>query len=424
MVQLVTYYLRACRLRKILKVTPLFYSIGNAAEEILWAHARAISEKIPLHIIKPYKLTQILGYKICNKELFDLEFKGGQVYQPTKTKQLERLFENIIFVIKRFIHLNVKKFNKYGLDESWHFPITGKNIYWPVQIGYPYSMGFYERDPILNIVHSFKNSPTLKTSKINFCRNKLNEFGIDPKARFVCLHVRDKGFHSDGDRRSYRNAEIENYYSGIQYLLNAGFTVFRMGDRKMRRMKLDHKNLVDYPFTSLKSEIMDLFLVKNCEFYIGMQSGILDVAQLFSRPILMLNMYSWFFAYPFKSCDRGLMKDITFEGRGGLLELKDRFLLPYKYTNEREVFGSEIMFIENSSMQILSAIKQFKYEYDNNFETPPTGDMEINRKLFLEASKNIMSKPDYEFANMPPAHLARITLRNLSSQGYLYQICS
>ena len=153
-----------------------------------------------------------------------------------------------------------------------------------------------------------------------------------------------------------------------------------------------------------------------------MQSGILDVAQLFSKPILMLNMYSWFFAYPFKRCDRGLMKDIAFEGREGLLKLSDRFLLPYKYTNEREILGSEIKFIENTSAQILNAIKKFTSEYEDNFKTSPCNEMELNRKLFIEASRKIMNEPVQEFAKMPSTHLARITLRNLSSQGYLYSI--
>lgn len=413
---------RVCRLRPILRVTPLFYSIGNAAEEILWAQARASLEKIPLHVIRPYNLTQILDYKICNKELYDLDFKSALAKRSFRSGKLITLHENIKFAIKRLVHLVVKKLNQSGLAESWHFPITGKNIYWPVQVGCSYSMNFYEKDPILGVIHNFENSPELKASKTEYCKNKLYEFGLDPHARFVCLHVRDQGYHSDGDRRNYRNANIENYYSGIEYLLNSGYTVFRMGDSNMRVMNLRHKNLIDYPFTSLKSEIMDLFLIKNCKFYIGMQSGILDVAQLFSKPILMLNMYSWFFAYPFKRCDRGLMKDIAFEGREGILKLSDRFLLPYKYTNEREILGPEIKFIENTSAQILNSIKKFTSEYEDNFKTSPSSEMELNRKLFIEASRKIMNERVHEFANMPPTHLARITLRNLSSQGYLYSI--
>ena len=35
---------------------------------------------------------------------------------------------------------------------------------------------------------------------------------------------------------------------------------------------------------------MDLFLIKNCSFYIGTQSGPMDTAYLFNKPVLMTNM--------------------------------------------------------------------------------------------------------------------------------------
>ena len=53
-------------------VTPLFYSFGNAAEEIYWASARARVLGRKLIILRPMKFTQILNYSICNTELFNL----------------------------------------------------------------------------------------------------------------------------------------------------------------------------------------------------------------------------------------------------------------------------------------------------------------------------------------------------------------
>jgi len=60
--------------KKYFFVTPLFYSYGNAAEEILWAYARARVMKRKLVVIAPARFTQILGYQICNPELFNLDF--------------------------------------------------------------------------------------------------------------------------------------------------------------------------------------------------------------------------------------------------------------------------------------------------------------------------------------------------------------
>ncbi len=368
----------------------------------------------------PYQITQILNYKICNNELLNLNYCLPKKYRLQLIKRLERFLINIYFVIKRIIHLTIKKINKKGLHESWHFPTVGKSRYWPMNNNAKYSFSFYEKDPIINFIHTISYTPNLSKNNSLICKNKLNEFSIDIEKKFICLHVRDEGFHSDGERRAYRNANIENYYSGINYLLDAGYIIFRIGDNKMKKMNLIHKNFVDYPFTSLKSEIMDLYLIKNCSFYVGMQSGMLDVAQLFLRPILILNMYSWFYSYPFKTCDRGILKDVTFDGKNKLLKLNERFALSYKYTNEREILDDEIKFIENNPMQILNAIKKFLFEFESDFKIPPDEKMINDKKLFVEASRNIMQKPDQEFIKMPLSHLARITLRNLSSNGYLY----
>ena len=58
--------------KKQLYVTPLFYSVGNAADDIYWAYKRASLDGKTVKIIAPYSWTQFLQYKICNKELFQL----------------------------------------------------------------------------------------------------------------------------------------------------------------------------------------------------------------------------------------------------------------------------------------------------------------------------------------------------------------
>ena len=45
---------------------------------------------------------------------------------------------------------------------------------------------------------------------------------------------------------------------------------------------------------------MDLYLIKNCSFYIGTQSGPMDTAYLFNKPVLMTNMCEIFASLPRK----------------------------------------------------------------------------------------------------------------------------
>ena len=48
--------------------------------------------------------------------------------------------------------------------------------------------------------------------------------------------------------------------------------------------------------------------MKKTKFFVGTQSGILDLAQLFNKPILQTNMVEIFSKYPIKIHDRGIFK--------------------------------------------------------------------------------------------------------------------
>jgi ADP-heptose:LPS heptosyltransferase len=57
---------------------------------------------------------------------------------------------------------------------------------------------------------------------------------------------------------------------------------------------------LDYSTLDLQEDVLDLFLMEKAKFFIGTQSGILDLAQLFNKPILQTNMIAIFSKYPFK----------------------------------------------------------------------------------------------------------------------------
>ena len=78
-------------------VTPLFYSYGNAAEELLWASARAKVLGRKLVVIAPARYTQILGFSICNSELFNLDF-GYQFNSIEKIVKYIIVFLSLIHI--------------------------------------------------------------------------------------------------------------------------------------------------------------------------------------------------------------------------------------------------------------------------------------------------------------------------------------
>ena len=104
--------------------------------------------------------------------------------------------------------------------------------------------------------------------------------------------MRESGFRNDAGRREYRNATIGNYVKAFERITERGGWVSRMGDATMTKLP-EMERVIDYAFTKYKSDLMDLFLIKKCRFFIGCQSGILDIASLFQKPTLIINMYNW-----------------------------------------------------------------------------------------------------------------------------------
>ena len=73
--------------------------------------------------------------------------------------------------------------------------------------------------------------------------------------------------------RECRNSNIKKYYKCINYLLDEDYYVYRIGRISNARVDLQNEKFIDYPFCDFKSDIMDMYLIKNCDFYIGNMSG-------------------------------------------------------------------------------------------------------------------------------------------------------
>jgi len=182
------------------------------------------------------------------------------------------------------------------------------------------------------VVHSFDWVEQLNTylpvrlQKESFIKAEENraKMGIGKEDWFVCLHVREAGFRNDFSRREWRNSSISNYIPAIKAITEAGGWVIRMGDNAMTPLpQMDH--VIDYPFTKFKSDLMDLYLISECKFYIASQSGILDVAVLFQKPVVMPNMVTWTLGYPIRTGDLGIMKHVYSRLQGRFLSIKELF---------------------------------------------------------------------------------------------------
>ena len=94
----------------------------------------------------------------------------------------------------------------------------------------------------------------------------------------------------DTSYHDYRDCNIENFTPGIKYLLNKDFFVFRMGKLQKKKLNLKNKNYLDYAFSKYRSDILDVWLMANCEFCISTGTGFDQISRVFKKPILYVNL--------------------------------------------------------------------------------------------------------------------------------------
>lgn len=172
----------------------------------------------------------------------------------------------------------------------------------------------------------------------HFFEAQLGELGIRPSDWFVCVHARDNGwtlkqtpydlkYPADYtlEQDEYRNVDINSYLPAIDYIISKGGFVIRMGDPNMTSLEMSGK-FIDYPFTSHKNLIMDLYLVAKCKFVLGCDSGFsTNFPVAFGTPLLVTNVASTILTarWPYSNT-RFILKPVTELSTGRLLSLNER----------------------------------------------------------------------------------------------------
>ena len=113
----------------------------------------------------------------------------------------------------------------------------------------------------------------------------LAKLGLPLNAWFVCLHVREAGFHKQWNSKlpAMRDSEIEDYYPAIQEIVNAGGWVLRMGDPSMKPIPR-MRNVIDYAHSAHRVPLADILLAASCRFFLGTNSGFATIPAIYGIP--------------------------------------------------------------------------------------------------------------------------------------------
>ena len=353
--------------RRFYFLTPHPYAIGNCSEEIYLGLIKAKEQNKRLFLIYLLDIPFIFRFNLTNKSIFLINSK--YIYNPNKIIIIIlRILLTLLYIPVRSSSLLLLKLFNVRLDESFSFPTIGRDdLFLPETSINDFQYNLISSDK-WNEKYKYRFDILIQNLNKQQMLELVYQLGIPPNAWFVCLHVRESGFRNDKGRREYRNSNINSYIPAINHITSNGGWVVRMGDNSMSKLpKL--KNVIDYPHTSSKSELMDLVLIKLCYFYIGCQSGIYDVAVLFNKPILLLNMYSWTFGSPMHYKDRGIIKHVYSKIENRFLSINEIYNSDWSLQNINSIANQDYYFVDNTEQEILDAVREYyKIISEDSFE--------------------------------------------------------
>ena len=237
-------------------------------------------------------------------------------------------YTNTIFVFFRSLYLLLKSFEAHRsiYSESNYASLIKlylEELSFP-QIGIDYCLSVLADELVNNGSSSSKallemqNNVSIRLHQQYYddCRERLGFHGIASTDSIIVLHVRSSHYHSDSGRREFRNASILNYLPLIEYLASGESKVVIIGDSFQNEIP-PIQNVIDLRFGAPgKPCSLDVLLISICTTYIGMMSGPLDVAILFSKKTIVLNAYLLGYCYGYPCNTVYLLKNHTTVSNG------------------------------------------------------------------------------------------------------------
>lgn len=192
----------------------------------------------------------------------------------------------------------------------------------------------------------------------------LETTGLLLKRPLVCLHIRDGAYlresHPKGldwSYHDYRDPQIDAYEELARYLLNEGYSVVRTGNVADKRMPIEDPSFLDYPFSNIKSDWMDVFLYSVCDFAVaGGLSGIDQLAMLMRKPVVVCDLSQLYL--PTYRQDLSILIFSRLRWRDSGVDLTLRESLNNVYFTSDEFHASGIEILQNSAQELIEATQE------------------------------------------------------------------
>jgi putative glycosyltransferase (TIGR04372 family) len=225
--------------------------------------------------------------------------------------------------------------------------------------------------------------------KINYFNQKdieyghsfLKDLGLSKDDKFVCLLCRDDAYtksifqdnfsleyETEGDKSTFRNADIENFKLVSEYLTELGYYVIRMGDKNSKPFLTNNKKIIDYTKLEKKNEFMDIFLASHCNFFITTLSGLDAMASIHNIPFVIVNFPQVSLTRSTNKKQITIFKHFKRKKDSKNLTLSEIFDLNLAGALTNDIFSEkQIELIENTPEEIKDAVIEMIELIKNNF---------------------------------------------------------
>lgn len=330
--------------KKYYCLAPFERSFGNFAEDLYYGlmSARLNGKKLVVIARKPGTLRKFLSKfkrdRFTNKELFELECPGLIVpHRDIIGYDLFAGFLDHLYIFFFLIKVVVRKLT--GFDLFFHpmfhnmsvlemprfgqgrifTPDGAKSFSWETDRSYGW-------DKLMREEHILQ----LEDKKKKLAESARVRMGLPLDAEYVGIHVRDGGYYAEqGFLGSFRNADIANYEQAVDAAISRGLWVVRLGDPGMKPAPFKRERFIDYPFTSYRTDLLDLYLYMNCKIYMGTDSGASEVAMMFQRDMILTDVTNFSHAFPVRFGGLGVIKYFYSKSRKRFLSISELLEEPY-----------------------------------------------------------------------------------------------
>jgi putative glycosyltransferase (TIGR04372 family) len=199
---------------------------------------------------------------------------------------------------------------------------------------------------------------------------RLTQLGVQPGTPMVTVHARESGFHRgeemqdanvkllEGrrlDKRTdvVRNAKIDSYSKAIDFLVNEGYAVVRLGDPLMDPYR--RTGVFDLATSPLRTSAMELYCLWQSKFVLCGESGPYSVSYLTNTPSVLVNATDPVSGYPIRKDRLYILKHVFDRLTGQPLRLND--MLTHRYLSKMRQLTS-FQYVDNTPEDILEVVRE------------------------------------------------------------------